>query len=75
MKLVQKMKKVGFPRISLAEVDFQIGAEKMHKMRGYSDARNRNRWVRDMGMWIMRRRSLDVTNNCARSGCEEFPKG
>ena len=27
-----------------------MGAEKMHQMRGYSEARNRNRLVRDVGM-------------------------
>ena len=40
VKLVQKQKKVGFPRVSLAEVDFQMGVEEMHKMHGYSEARN-----------------------------------
>ena len=44
------MKRVGFPQVSLAEVDFQIGAEKMYKMCGYHEARNRITWVRHVGM-------------------------
>ena len=75
MKLVHKIAKVRFPQVSLAEVDFQMGAEKCVKCADIPRLGVRNRWVRDVGMWIMRMKSLDVKNNCARSGCEEFLNG